>query len=164
VLVKTLLYGILLIGMSCYKTPELIELKCGNLPKKVVVFFKEVETLTVEDNLYFDSKAHSIIENTHKEIYMPKRGVIKSKKFHWKTNVKYDAYLRYENENFILIESRLDGYHFFRSHDILWFVIRKRDGKIINSYKVSYNMDTIVFNDVFYFRDNGKIHCMKIGE
>jgi len=137
---------------------------CRNIPEEVRDFFAG-GAKGVAHGIYYDDRVYDVIEGKHSDLYMPSLGKISSKTLKWETDIKFEPYLRYENEKYALF-SVSSGYR-FACFTYLKIVIRKTDGEIVNSIQSGLNiLEEAIFDDVYYFKlvDDSRIHCMKIGE
>ncbi|MBN1550545.1 hypothetical protein JW979_03705 [bacterium] len=170
-LIVTSYLGMSVFFYSCTASLKCVsEMPCENkLSTEVISFFDCNNRLSQNDQIFNSQKSTSIIAGTHSDLYVPKNGIIVSRKYGWRLDIKYNPFLKYEAEQYVLIStgSQIDRLRFAKP--AYWYiVIRKRDGKIVDCIETHTGLVKMaVFDDVFYFRigyDDPRIHCMNIGE
>lgn len=170
IVIELLMFCVLIVlffssGCAVRFTPLSEVTSNGKIPKDVKEFF-ESSRFDKAKGFASPDEIRSIVEGTHKDLYMPKLGKIRSKSKKWTADVKFKPSLYYENEGYILVKVS-SGFQ-LASFTYMHAVIRKSDGKIIRRLKTEQNIiERMVEDDIFYFKIIGAgdtIYCMKIGE
>lgn len=175
-MIKQTVYSItLLFFLGCYLSRfDLIKepnRSVTEIPGEVVEYFNSQKKPKLEPRKIWESdESRSIINGVHEDIYVQREGVIASKKYGWRCNVKYSPFIEFENERYIVVDVGYEGTT-FRPMRGWWLVIRKNDGKILRSYD-SFSVNTnMEYNGILYFQttDYGpeypsKVFCIRLGE
>jgi len=151
---------------------------CKNVPKEVTGWFtaKHLFQSAFGDAASYDNDAKAakwelILDGTHPEIKYLGKGKMRSKKYGWALNVKYNPYILYENSNCIVIDTVPGLDHLFTSVLQTVYIVDKRTGKVVWRYQTTTRQGRkidvyAVVGHTFYFRTfkSKDIYCVNLDD